>query len=911
MRRILLLVLLILAALNVNAASIKIETPGNDVLYSSQPLIFSLCAETPTFSLTCIDTGYTEKIEAIEWNGSCYMGVYNLDKIKCTSLSITAKYKENNSSQSITKAITIKPTISYPTALLNQQNWDGSFGSSIETAQAIWVLSAYGTKYKESINNALEWLKTNRDDNYKCWPYTGCTTKQTAKTLAFLKLAKLNSSSRIVADALSYLEDKQNYIESKDWGLVLSVNTDNNCTLDVGSTSSDLTVYENASTNLDLTAEYGTKINLTCEYSAEIQVRDNYNMTIAEISGTDNLYYQIPYACWGGTKWNGCSTETTLYAAYNNITKVKRDLAIRYLADQETRGRVTGKYLPTTNELRDTAFYLKGFGYKQDVANYLIFKQNNDGSFGDGALSDKFLTTGYVIFGLDNLTNAKSKEVVRDAKSWMQKTYIMNNINSVETNAFFFYSSQIKDRFVIRSMPEMVNLTTKSVNVTLFNLWGRNITKINVTISSGLQGKIDITKITNISSYGEKYMIITPKSGIAGKYTGFITISKNSTEIAKIPVIFYSKPIIEIGQPKDIHIMGTHGKISFPLSSITGDFSCNLNVAGLTSKASAKSGQKTLDFDLNFKNEERLKETVEAIVVCKSGQDEFRKNYNLIINRYPSEIISIAPSELMVTDYDQSVNLIVTNLINEPLEITAAIVGESEMYFEINQSSAVIDANDTANITINTRIKHGINVTTENFVVITYLGKEDKIPLSVNVVVVPFPITTIIITILLIIFIGAGVYLWIYLKKNPDKKKRIMASLNKATFWKKQKGPAVVEHVPRHTGMEDIIKIMKGLGKDEKQIAARLKDEGFTDIDIKRSLINVQNELEGKEELNKEENAVKIMRAIEGDTDTIRAQLKQKGFNDEQINATFQELEVEIKDKEKKLSEQLKRDDGF
>jgi hypothetical protein len=823
-----------------------------------------------------------------------------------------ANYKVNNKSTVKIKSLGFIPLIDYPKEILSMQKWDGSFGDSVETAQAIWQLSMYGTKYSAEIIDALAWLKSNRDDKYKCWPSTGCTTRQTAKTLVFLNLAKLNETLRIKEDATAWLEGRQNYITGTKWKINIDVIANTNCTLSLDSSKATYEIFSNATKKIDLSPKPGTSVDLTCGETASMWIEDNNNRTVVELTRSDSNYYRIPGPCWGSTKWQTCSLETTIYSGVNNITKIQKDEAIKYLESQLILGPVVGRYIPTSNDARDNAFYFRSYGYKKDVENYLIFKQNNDGSFGEGTPLEKAITTEYVIWGLNKTDSSKTKEVINDAKKWLYGTFSSVSLDKVEAFVIYFFANARRDKVVLKVDRPLINISDKAINVTLFNPNPSILRGIKIRVIGDINGKIIVGNITNVSAYREKTLEVSPNFDSAGKFTGFIQFNISSTIIAKVPVVISKRLELEANPEKSYSIAGRTGRLSIPVSKSNAAFSCSLDLGSEISVKPIKVavGQTSADFEVTFANDERKAIERTGLLTCVSGTEKVTKSLPIKIQHYPSEAVYAAQDSLDINEVGKDAYVILTNSLNEQVTVSADLKDQTG-YLLLSDPTLKLSPNGKGNITIRNLVKKGMNASGEAILSLKYLGQTKEVPINVNITYKPVSWKLIMSLVVILAVFGGLAYLFVYIKKHPEKiqnAKSSVTNLENSLPWKKKRleaERASRKEETRNTSMEELIKIMKGLGKGDKQITERLKQEGMTGHEIELALKNVDFEISGKQEIAKEKNVLKVIKALEDDQDTIRAQLKQKGFSDEQITQTLDELDTDIRTKEKDLSKKL------
>ncbi|MFW6231013.1 MAG: hypothetical protein ACOC32_03230, partial [Nanoarchaeota archaeon] len=106
--------------------------------------------------------------------------------------------------------------------------------------------------------------------------------------------------------------------------------------------------------------------------------------------------------------------------------------------------------------------------------------------------------------------------------------------------------------------------------------------------------------------------------------------------------------------------------------------------------------------------------------------------------------------------------------------------------------------------------------------------------------------------------------------------------------------------------LAEVVKIMKGLGQDDDAISDRLQSEGYSKGEINELFKRVAEEMEAEDSLEKEDKFMKLMKDLDSDVGAVRNKLKQDGFTDAEIKEAFKQAEDEILKKRETLDKKLK-----
>lgn len=287
----------------------------NTTLNSYDDLIFQVCPKaeiaSQKASLVCKENYQYIELENIEWMNNCYLSKYNLEDINCENIQLQFEYIEKNQKVKLTKNIEISQNTKILGHIINKQDTNGGFSQDpLYTAYGVWVMSEYGSIYKDEIEAALSWLKYNRDDLQKCWPKNDCDIVKTGQILWILEQAGLKDELRIVKDAKIWIQKNQNLVKNAEWTIrldsdIVYVQDDGIC---------NITHKDNTNViDMPINNKYETKINISnketltinCDEEVQTTILDQYGR-IVHSNDQKFLEYNLGDACWGESQFATC-----------------------------------------------------------------------------------------------------------------------------------------------------------------------------------------------------------------------------------------------------------------------------------------------------------------------------------------------------------------------------------------------------------------------------------------------------------------------------------------------------------------------------------------------------------------------------------------------------------------------------
>lgn len=917
-------------------------------LYSSnvvayQDLSYGTCVSGNNLKtrVYCFDTEASLDLPAVDGGDGCYYSYVDLSKIPCSDLEIQSTYLDDGVSRRLTKRISLKKTLSNPRGILDKQDWDGGWDNSPDTAYAIWILSDYSPRYDKQIEEGLNWLKENRLEEEKCWPGRDgrCSIYNTATTLLYLKYAGFNQTEKIFQDGFKWLESQMNYIEGDDWSLTLNPSDDDNCTISFDKSKKTYEVIDGEELEIYFDPKYGMEINVSCDdISENVAFWDEEERYVNLNYDYDDRsrIYEIPDPCWGFTeKWDSCNRKTSLYASLmDDIDEKKLDLATDWLVEELRAASVIGRYLSTDEPVVDSSLMLYDLDISdddlEDIEDWLIHAQNNDGSWGHNN-SQEVKSTGYALLALNERDFSGKDEVLNDGFSWLSANYPAGGWDrfSDEAISFLLLKETAKSFLKVDSAP--VLLESDSQELILTNPTGFDLDKLTYGLSSGIKSYLTVSGPSNIESLETGKATISKKNTRAGLYSGLLSINGNGSKVASIPVIIKEDPKLEITTMSEIfNFFSEIGLIKLKVVS-NADFSCKVetNEDGLSLQekfTADKSGVVELNAVLG---------TLESKIYtgnfkCSYDKSNFEIPFEFDVRYFDDEPIKLNKNRFKITKVGKNATLKVENNLDIPVSVDFSFPQES-LYLTLGKRNVVIDPEESYELNI-----INLAVPVDNSTVITdattliVSAFDQKYLVDIELEVSPKKsgsIWTKLIVIVVIFLALLGI--WYYLEKRP---KGDGEKANKKTFqesitdFKKELRSVLPEkyhkYVPKSAAeiaaekkamkeeiqkshLKDMVVVMKKLDKSEQEIQAKLSKEGLSETEVTEIIRQVNLDQKLQDSLSSEEEALKIVQSLDKNS-SAKSNLKEQGFSDDSINEAFEELQNSLMKKEEELKKQMK-----
>ncbi|MFT4312100.1 MAG: hypothetical protein ACMXYF_02625 [Candidatus Woesearchaeota archaeon] len=916
---------------------LSIEPLFDQPVLQPQDLAYYSCVrsgqEFDSTQFVCLDDYRTVDVQAQWWNESCYYSIINLQDIACNSGLIESFYVENNRLEKTTLPVQINKVLLTPKDVIAQQRWDGGWGTARDTAVALWALHDVSHHYQDEIEEGKLWLKNNRDDLTKCWsrlPNGGCDYTDTALTLGILRLSQITDEHRIISDGQVFLSSIQNYIEENSWKMQIRAIDDATCTVYYQNSRivDNVTIEQNEQRRVDFTADYSNVFNVTCSQRVDFSLYDHRNIErfshrlpedgrralgfSDSYDFADNATYnliRIPPPCWstGSVFEDGCSVQLTTYAAALNIDDQRRNAAKEYLLATAANDSIIGRYLPTSMPEFDTMYYLLTIADDPDdqLLSWVLFNQNNDGSFGRGSEYERILSTSMAIDALSKKEFDQKNETLRDAAHYISKKYAFEPFESVQANAATFRSLYQNRRPLLKIVDPQIFDISSSTTVLVHNPTNIDIMDIRLYTTGQVRAQGPETIFANQTVEVQ----LSPNATQAGDFASTVTIEGNPQGFSRqnlttIHARIQSQPqLVIVPVEQTIHVYEQESQIQLQVREINGEFTCDIEWSSNQFESQEQvtlrsTGVTTIPFTTSIDTDEVSSVLVELL--CQTPLDPIEESLSFTILTHTSDPFFIDIDSITHTRYTRHSTIPITNLLNSPITVDVeAMPIEPLLEFD---SQISLDPGQTKNVRINHLFTREENVTIISTLTFSANGREHDVEILINFDASTRSFTWLIILILIIVIVG-GIGTGVYYFKDSLSLPTIKG-LSLSSFSGK-KTSAIDGKYKKN--MIEIVSVMKRLDKTDDEIQEKLKAQGFPDGAIV-TLMNDVSEIEEKLATVKHEDTVlEIVKQLNADSDIIIKMLKDKGFKENDINQALKEIATDTDKKDK----QLRKDAGL
>ncbi len=396
-------------------------------LFKGEPIVLQVCDVPPSSAL--LDC-YDGTPDIYPYSQQCSLLVFNSSEVTCKDPILGL----NHSGGAYLKKLDIED----PLGSLHDKLDDVTGNDPVSLAQKVYAFTLIGGSRADYYLNLL---KSNRDDRLKCWPQDDCDIQTTVDVLHYLDKSGLDVDSRVYKDALLWVESHQYPYEMDDWTVHFEADNSTSCYVeqDDGSLLSSCTVSDDERCDASLDILSGSRLNFTCDDDYCVMVRDSFGQRV--FSGCEDDDEPLSAAIQGGCFHDtgsrhicpsGLTEKILMLSGLGDDVRVD---AIKWLEDKIDTASVAGKRLTTTPEV-----YANLYAYDSHddprLLSWILFSQNNDGSFGDWNHDETFSLS---LEALSILENSSSRtEWYSDALSWVLDTYFSRSSLTLEEQAMFY-----------------------------------------------------------------------------------------------------------------------------------------------------------------------------------------------------------------------------------------------------------------------------------------------------------------------------------------------------------------------------------------------------------------------------------------------------------------------------------------
>ena len=813
-------------------------------------------------SILCLDDNSFEDLETNPWSeqDNCYISSANLDNFECDHLLLQAEYTKEGENYKLTKTVRVNKLSKVLDKLLDTQYSDGGWRDPLSTAYGVWALSYFKDIYDYQLDLALDWLKENRNEERKCWPKSPCNMETSANILALLKLSNYTgdlidkpNARRVVNDARNFFEEMQNTYEQGDtWNIsVLPIN--NYTTLSLVAYDRDV-LDENFTLPMDEPKDYSfeartdKELKVISDDNVIVNISNQDNETLIEYRG-DNLTYVVPGPCWSlNRKGEPCDYTTTLFAMASDIDEYHESLAKEWVREKVSDGAILGKYFGDgQQDVVDTSFYVYNlFGddgemtYMDQIIDWLLYKQNNEGSWGRNSTAEKAIPTADSILALEAAGYNRTAEPVEDAESWASANEENVSDNNTAALASLFFVLKHNARPLLVSEPKIIVVDQPQTTIQLFNPTTFDLTDLTYEFSEEVDSDLSIETREEIDAYSYRKLTITRTSSEQKDAFGFLTVYNLDDPVAKIPVILTDAPMLNISLPETVTVFGKSGELRVTAKKSSHTLTCTATWQGdeLTSPGSIRVSGSTFTIPLSFEQALTKEDSYSGTLTCTAAGKKLSLPLNVYVSRYASIPLSVSPTDVIVNSTDADVVFRLKNNLDRDLTVSVSM-DRYGSYFGF-RDSVTLNPNEEQNFTLTNNLPGDLNLTSSVLVNFKVFDRTQSASMLIDVTQQAAKSASLLGSILPLLVILAvlgvlGFFAWKY-------RDALIAELNKLNIWrvkeekkKENKRIKTLKSTEQRQAIVNLFNIMKFQNKDEKDIAQRLLSS-FEREDIKSAL---------------------------------------------------------------------------
>ncbi len=817
-------------------------------------------------SLLCLDNNNFVDLNNYKWtpDQNCYISDYNLKDFTCRDMMVQSEYTIDGENYRLTKNVRVNKLTKVLDHLLENQYSDGGWRDSLKTAYGIWGLSFYSEIFDYEIENGMKWLKLNRDDDEKCWPKSPCDMQQTANILGLLTISNYTDYYRVLNDGENFMKEMHLFYEQENtWKVSIFPNVPFTTVSLVGYEGeiidTNFTLENDTWTDYSFKAVTGKELIVISDENIKAKILDQQGETLINYQG-DNLSYDIPGACWSRNKrGEPCDLRTTLWNTMLDIPEEQIDQAKYYLENEMRNNTLVGYYLGDQDDPIDTSLFLyvmesshKDEDWMDEIVDWVTYHQNNEGSWGDGNVTDKVVPTAIGGLALTKYGFNRSSEQIEDAEDWASENEEEVDVNDTVNQAALFSILRRNAHPLVTAVPRVLLVREALTTIDIFNPTTFNLDDVDYIFSDNLEEVLSLDKKSEISSYSYRKVKIRKSGNPSGTIYGYLTITNKDKQIGKIPVIVSDFPNLNITVTESLYVFGMNGDLQLTATKSAHEFICDVawDSSEISTPGSFKISSETASFPVSFSRAVSKEEVYRGTVTCKSGDAQFTFPISPFFTRFSSEPLTVISGQSMVNSTDQHTSVLLKNNLDQDLTIDVSMDNFQE-YFDF-ESRITLNPNEERNLTFMNTIPSGTNVTGQATITFTGLGRSKTTSIAVEVEYVPKKSYSLLKLIIILSFLSIVLGLLSYF--GYTKREEIIKMLNKLNVVKMKQEVKNEEseiHEMKDEERELIIvnlfKIMRFQEKDDKDIARTLL-KNFSREQVKRALEQSGNSLPGLDE---------------------------------------------------------------
>jgi hypothetical protein len=875
------------------------NTQTHPIYLSLEDITFISCLEDEDISITnsilCIDNNNFEDLESFRWtiDNNCYISSFNFESFDCNNAKLQSEYSIDDEVYRMYKDIKVDKYSKVLDKILDSQYSDGGWRTIIDTTYGVWALSHFKKIFEYEIENGINWLKLKRNPVLKCWPTGNCNVPLTMEILYILTQSGFDEARRTVNDAKNWIENLQNYyLQGDEWTLEVTAKTDDLqfilIALEDKVFDSNFTLDEDETKVYSFKAFFDENLYVISYDNFQAKLYNQYGEELFIYHGT-NLSYPIGGACWSNyKKGEPCNTLATAYAVQLNLHEPNEREAKRWMFTRLNYSNSVGIYYGNEDNIIETALFLEGMHnltryqsldgsisdfvpymlkydylndenryqrYVQEITNWLLFRQNNEGSWGDQSqtITYKSLYTAMSTIALTNSGLNFTSEPIEDAKQWLSSNEDSLEVNDTRALGSAFFVLKDNARPILVFKPKIIELQKSETEVEIYNPTAFNLNSLDYRLSENLEDFINVEKRDVISAYSyRKIKIKKINSDVRDAY-GFLEIYNYDELIGKVPIIIAEYPSINVTVKNDENIIfGKNGNVPLDIKKSNHEFMCSMTWDSdeLMNSNSVKINSNSISLPINFKNPITKQDLYTGILTCTSRGHKYILPLSVFINRFSSVPFEVFDSQFTVSSAGEDISFAVKNNLDRDLNLQVSLTSYSDYFQIINP--ALFNPNQNKNLTLKNLIPSDINHS-ENFnIELESLGHKVVVPVYVEVVpdfssknlglLLPIILGFILLIVIVGTFLGY---------KNKEKVKKLFFKTNAGNIKQEieenltQMGE--LREKEKINAIVNMVKILKFQEKSDPDIKSRLL-ENFSKEEIMKSLNQANLIVKGFEE---------------------------------------------------------------
>lgn len=821
---------------------------------------------TPRGFFICSDNNNFREVDLYPWPDQerCFVGGMPLSDFSCTNGLVQVEYEVDDENLKITGEFEISTFSTVVEKLLNSQYNDGGWRSALDTAFSVRALSYFSEIFEFEINQALQWLKDNRNNELKCWPKAPCNLKETSKILTLLADTNLNDSFRVINDGRNFLEQRQNYYEQGDnWTIevtdIASGSTVTLVALNGSILYENFTLPTNGTQSYQFEANQDAVLTVIADQDVIMEIYNQNDLLRYEFQG-DNLTYTVPGACWSlNLPGEPCDTGTTVYAASTNMSNARLTEAELYMQTQIESGIIRHYYGDSTDPV-ESALYVRRIydrealeeddvsdstqdgTYLYDVLQWVLFRQNNDGYWGDEfdgdeedddydylyqqALQEQLQKTAFITMALLDSGFNRSSEPVVDAHEWVSD--IEDDINQTSGGSLgaALFIVQNNAYPLLYTNPSVIILDEQSKDVSFINPTPFEFRDLAFVLSENLEDHVTIEEKDFLSAFNYRTIKFIKKSTTDQEVSGFVSVGNAGQEIARIPVLVFDAPTLEMANPDAIRVYGATGSLQLKFTKSKHSFDCSIDwESNLLSSPSFKVSRENANVNVVFSQAQTTEDVYGGEVICKSLGQEFNFPFSVQITSYVDRPLTVFPSTIVVNESDSVSSILVKN--NLDVDVVVELNTNQFSAELLYPEELFLLAGTSQNITLKGAFDTNLNYTGTTRLNFETLGTSESITILVDVYSTPQSSTAIVrlvimLTFLLIVFGTLGYLGYRYRDDLLKFLNKIPLFQSKVEIQEKKSSLVTLRSEEKHRAIMNMYSILKFQQATDQEIKKRL-----------------------------------------------------------------------------------------